>query len=453
MSALPRGITQVLWKNKTKSKEKQVKFRVRVNKKVNGEPVKVDQLCDTLEQAKDLLATYQSNIGRQTLNKIDLEQNEKIKRIGELLTSPTLSFYISQYVAKNIPEITDNDLKKRNRASKVSFFKTIENTAIPDRHNEIVKPLLSAGGLLAQMAQNTIANAEKKRFGDFKPEQITYIEINDYINARLSTSAKSRYGTSLGRNVSKISVSRELTFIKKLFDNLRHQESRFKGIPNPVTEYDKDLLKNRDPKNDYRLSDGDKEILFTALDKHPNPEMKQICLLSYYCGFRRSEIVPLTWDQVHLNENYVQLYQTKSGRPRKVIITKQAREIFESIPKRENNPRLFTYTLYGFSGSYDKFNERIGLKAKGFHFHFFRREAISNLVFNIGQATGMDGANFSILISELLGIESVRHLEKNHLSELPTGSLNSQVDIMKSVGHNNKQTTKRYSPIKIPTRK
>jgi hypothetical protein len=109
--------------------------------------------------------------------------------------------------------------------------------------------------------------------------------------------------------------------------------------------------------------------------------------------------------------------------------------------------------LYGFSGSYDKFNERIGLKAKGFHFHFFRREAISNLVFNIGQATGMDGANFSILISELLGIESVRHLEKNHLSELPTGSLNSQVDIMKSVGHNNKQTTKRYSPIKIPTRK
>ena len=197
------------------------------------------------------------------------------------------------------------------------------------------------------------------------------MEINDYIKARLSTPAISRYGTSLGRNVSKISVSRELSFIKKLFDNLRHQESRFKGIPNPVTEYDKDLLKNRDPKNDYRLSDEDKEILFTALDKHPNPEMKQICLLSYYCGFRRSEIVPLTWEQVHLNDNYIQLYQTKSGRPRKVIITKEAREILENIPKKENQPRLFTYTLFGFSGSFDKFIERIGLKAKGFHFHFF----------------------------------------------------------------------------------
>lgn len=452
MSALPRGITQVLWKNKTKSKEKQVKFRVRVNKKVNGLQVKVDQLLDNLEQAKDFLATYQSNIGRQALNKIDIERNEQSKKIGDLLTSPPISFYISQYISENLPE-TQDDLKKRNRTSKLSFFKTIGNTTIPDRHNAIASPLLLAGGLLAQMANQTIANAGKKRFGDFKPEQISYIEINDYIKARLSTAAVSRYRTSLGRNVSKISVSRELSFIKKLFDNLRHQEKRFSGISNPVTEYDKDLLRNRDIKNDYRLSNSDKETLFNALDIYPNPEMKQICLLSYYCGFRRSEIVPLTWDQVHLNDNYIQLYQTKSGRPRKVVITKQAREILENISKIENQPRLFTYTLYGFSGSFDKFNIRIGLQEKGFHFHFFRREAISNLVFNIGQATGMDGDNFSILISELLGIENVRHLEKNHLSELPNNSLNSQVDIMKSVGHNNKQTTKRYSPIKIPTNK
>ena len=453
MSALPRGITQVYWKNKTKTREKQVKFRVRVNRKVNGQQVKVDQLCDSLEQAKDLLATYQSNIGRQTLNKIELEQNEKAKKVADLLSSPPISFYIKQYIEQNVPEIDGDDLKRRNRAAKLSFFKTIENTAIPDTKNETVSPLLMAGGLLGQMAQKAIANGSKKRFGDFKPEQITYLEINEYIKARLATPAMTgNRKNSLGRNVSKISVSRELTFIKKLFDNLRHQEIRFKNIPNPVIEHDKDLLKNRDTKNDYRLSDADREILFKALDDFPNPEMKAICLLSYYCGFRRSEIIPLLWEQVHLDENYIQLYQTKSGRPRKVIITKQAREILESIPKRENDPRLFTYTLFGFSGSVDKMLERIGLKAKGFRFHFFRREAISNLVFNIGQATGMDGSNFSILISELLGIENVRHLEKNHLAELPTSTLNTQNDIMKSVGHNNKQTTKRYSPIKLPTK-
>ena len=56
-------------------------------------------------------------------------------------------------------------------------------------------------------------------------------------------------------------------FIKKLFDNLKHQEHKFKNIPNPVAEYDKDLLKNRETKNTYRLSDTDKEILFKALDE------------------------------------------------------------------------------------------------------------------------------------------------------------------------------------------
>lgn len=302
------------------------------------------------------------------------------------------------------------------------------------------------------MAQ-AIANSSRGRFGSFKPEQISYLEINDYIKARLATLQWPAIAKpQRSRNVSKISVSRELTFIKKLFDNLKHQEARFKKIYNPVTEHDKDLLKNRDIKNDYRLSDGDKEILFNALDNHPNPEMKQICLLSYYCGFRRSEIVPLLWEQVHLDENYDSTLPNKIWSPSQGNHYQGSSRDLGSDSKKDNQPRLFTYTLFGFSGSVDKLIERIGLKAKGFRFHFFRREAISNLVFNIGQSTGMDGTGFSILISELLGIENVRNLEKRHLAELPTNSLNSQADIMKSVGHNNKQTTKRYSPIKLPVR-
>ncbi|WP_066568497.1 site-specific integrase [Snodgrassella sp. CFCC 13594] len=453
MSALPRGITQVVWKNKTKAKGRQVAFRVRMSRNVNGSPLKVDRLFDTLEEAKDFLATCQSNIGRQALNKIELDRDEKAKQIAELLASPPLSFYIKQYIAQYVPEAPEgDDLKRRNRVSVLSFFKTIENTPIPDRHNEIAAPLLQVGGLIAQMAQKAISNGEKKPFGSFKPEQITYIEVNDYIKERLATPAMTgNRKKGLGRNVSKISVSRELSFIKKLFNNLRHQEAKFKGLRNPVADYDKELLKNRDPKNVYRLSNEEKETLFKALDEYSNPELKQISLLAYHCGFRRSEVVPLTWEQVHLDENYIQLYQTKSGKPRKVVVTKEARQILEAIPKRDNDPRLFTYTLLGFSGSFDKFIERH--KLDKFRFHFFRREAISNLVFNIGQITGMDGANFSILISELLGIENVRTLEKNHISELPPSGLSSQEQIMKSVGHSNKQTTKRYSPIKLPTRK
>lgn len=366
MSALPRRITQVYWKNSTMARGKRVKVRIRVNRKLNAQQVRVDQFFDSLEQAKDLLATYQSNLGRQTLNKIELEQSEKAKRIGDLLSSQPISFYSKQYVERNIPEIECDDLKRRRRAAKLSFFKMVENTATSDRHNEVAGPLLQAGDLLAQMAQEAIANAGDKRSGDFKPEQTTYLEINDYTRARLFTLALTgNRKTGLGRSVPKISVSRELAFIKKLFEKLRQQEIRFKNFPNPVTGHHKDLLKKRGPADDYRLSDADKDNLFKVLDDYPNREgKKKVSLLSCYCGFRRNEIVPLLWEQVRLDQNYVQLYQTKSGRPRKVIITKQAREIFKSIPKRENDPRLFTYTLFGVSGSVDKMLEQIGPKKR-----------------------------------------------------------------------------------------
>jgi hypothetical protein len=51
-------------------------------------PLKVDRLFDTLEEAKDFLATCQSNIGRASPKRIELDRDEKAKQIAELLASP-----------------------------------------------------------------------------------------------------------------------------------------------------------------------------------------------------------------------------------------------------------------------------------------------------------------------------------------------------------------------------
>jgi len=53
---------------------------------------KVDRLIDTLEEAKDYLATCQSSIGRQALNEIELDRDEKARQMAELLASTSLSF-------------------------------------------------------------------------------------------------------------------------------------------------------------------------------------------------------------------------------------------------------------------------------------------------------------------------------------------------------------------------
>jgi hypothetical protein len=41
-------------------------------------------LFDTLEETNDLLASRQSNIGRQALSKIELDRDEKTKQIADL---------------------------------------------------------------------------------------------------------------------------------------------------------------------------------------------------------------------------------------------------------------------------------------------------------------------------------------------------------------------------------
>ncbi|MBV5292422.1 MAG: site-specific integrase [Curvibacter lanceolatus] len=439
MSALPRGITSVKWKNTTKSKEKVVKYRVRAQKKVYGFPVKLDKLFDTLQEAIDTLNDFKSKAGSYLISKLDKQQEKERKEVNDFLSSPTISVYIKQYIKEKVDtRPKDTQTQRRNASSIKSFFNTIQKTKISYRHSDLISPMLNAGGMLALMANQTLEKADdKKEFGQFKVQEISYIEINSYIKERLKT-------------VKKISVSRELTFIKKLFDELKYYDKKFFNLQNPVPLHDTSLLLNRDTasKNNFRLSNEDKDLLFKALDNYVNWELKAISLLSYYSGFRRSEIVPLTWEQVHLSENYVQLYQTKSGQPRKVFLLKEAKEILENIPKT-NGARLFSYTVLGFSGSFDKFIENLGLRKKGFRFHFFRREAISNLVFNISQATGTSGTDFSILISELLGIDNVRALEKNHISQLPPTEMSTQKEVMQSIGHSNKQTTKRYSRLKI----
>lgn len=396
MATLPRGITAVSWKNSTKSKEKIVKYRVRVQKKVDGQQIKLDSLFDTIQQAVDELNNFKSKAGSYFLSTLD-KHKEEGKKVSEFLIAPPISVYIKRYIEEKIDtRKKDTQTQRRNTEVIKSFFKTISKTKIPNRHNSITSPLLQAGGMLALIANNTLSQTEeKKEFGRFKVQEISCIEINDYIKERLKT-------------VKKISVARELSFIKKLFDELKYYDKSFFNSHNPVLSYDKSLLINSDiaSKNSYRLSTEDKDILFDALDKYSNWELKAISLLSYYCGFRRSEIVPLTWDQVNLAENYVQLDQTKSGQSRKVYILKEAKEIFENMPKI-NGDRLFSYGVLGFSGSFDKLIEKLGLRKKGFRFHFFRREAISNLVFNLSQATGSTGQDFSILISEILGIENI----------------------------------------------
>lgn len=170
-----------------------------------------------------------------------------------------------------------------------------------------------------------------------------------------------------------------------------------------------------------------------VLGKHKNPEMKQIVLLALYTAMRRSEILTLTWEQV--KETYIQLYITKSGRPRKVFLTKEAQELLKTIPKIDE--KVFHYKIQGFEGSFNKLLKDNGLSH--IRFHDFRRESISRFVERFG-------LNSSVFLTEALGIQNVAKFEELHGSR--TVKLEDEEDLKRNVGHSSKQLTKLYSNLR-----
>ena len=243
-------------------------------------------------------------------------------------------------------------------------------------------------------------------------------------------------------NMKKISVSRELTFISRFFDKLKYIDPSFTDFPNPVKLHDKDLLKDRIVKRVYRIDEETEKLLFKSFEEYSNPELGQIAVLSLLTSCRRSEIVYLEWNQIH--DNYLQLWHTKSGKPRKVYLTKEAQDLIKSIPKVKGQERLFSYTLAGFEGSFDKLKEKIGLKGK-FRFRDFRRESISRFVERVG--------NNGLILSEILGYESVRKLEELHIAPMQMPDVSNQYGIQNHVGHSTGQITKVYFNLKTNIKK
>jgi integrase len=421
---IPRGIQVVQRTNLDGTKI--TKYRVQIKRK-NFE---LDKLFDDLDEA---IETRQASLSFTGKNQIKLLEEQKKKEqaiIADWFLNEPLENYYREYLVTYIepkfemydPKTAEGKFKLRNLKNIKSFFKTILNTKIKVQPKEE-----DTYGLSPKIFSNLMEN---KKFGSFKPVDITEIEMNEYIKERLKTGVKP------------ISIQREITHISNLFNKLKYLDTRLKKVRNPTKDYDKDLLLQHGPllkAKRTRLSDDDHEKLFNLIDSYGNPELGQIIKLSLLTSMRRSEVVLLKWDQIE--ENHIRLVRTKTDDERIVFLTLQAREFIKTIAKRKNDPRLFTYTVLGFQGSFDKLLENNGLQH--IKFNGFRKESISNFISEIG-------ANNSLLIAEFLGIKHIKKLEDTHIKEHKIiEGLSSQDDVLSSVGHKSTRTTgKHYFSLK-----
>lgn len=395
-------------------------YRVQINRK----NFKIDKLFqeNELEEAIELINASKSLTGKSKIKLLEEQSKAEQKIIEDFLQNPTLDFYIDKYINSYVlpkfsqfnPEEPYGKFKLRNLVNIKSFYKNIKNTEIQKRSDEKFK-------LSPAILENILG---KQRLGLFKPSEITEIQINEFIQALLK------------RGLKPISVARHISHLSNVFRKLRYIDTNLKDLKNPCLEYDKDLLKvngNLITKTPFRLTDEDRTKFFETLEKYSNPELKQIAYLILLTSLRRSEAVLLKWTDI--KENHILLLNTKSNKPRIVHLTTEAKELINTIEKRPNDERLFKYGLDGFYGSFTKAMRKAGLKhitAKN-----LRKESISTFIENIG-------ANNSLLIAEFLGLSSVRKLEETINDQAILTGLNSQSELLKSIGHSNPAITQNH---------
>jgi integrase len=104
--------------------------------------------------------------------------------------------------------------------------------------------------------------------------------------------------------------------------------------------------------------------------------VRSIVELAIETAMRRSELLSLRWQDVHLIDRYVRLRDTKNGEARDVPLTRRAVQVLEALP-REQEGAVFTTTADAVKKAFERAVKRAGLG--DLHFHDLRHEGTSRL--------------------------------------------------------------------------
>jgi len=145
-----------------------------------------------------------------------------------------------------------------------------------------------------------------------------------------------------------------------------------------------------------------------------------------------------------LKDNYIQLYKTKNGLPRKVKLLPEAQIIVSKLIKDNEHKKLtdkvFKLTIEGFNSQWQRIKKSTGIE--DFKFQDLRSEFISR---------ALEEHLNPMSVSELANINDIAYFEKTHLfnheENLRVNSDNklSERDTQRQVGHLTKGMTKHYT--------
>lgn len=244
-------------------------------------------------------------------------------------------------------------------------------------------------------------------FVDKKLAALTTEDLQDFITDRLT-------------EVAPATVDRELDMISQTLNyaddvwKIAAVESPFKGLRRPKYFNERDR----------RLAPSEEKALLEAARADENPYVEPAIVLALETAMRRSELLGLTAADIHFEERYAFLRDTKNGRSRKVPLSTRALQVLRALLALQNiteDDDSTTLLLPLTPNALKKaFFDRVIPKSRvvDFHFHDLRHEAISRLA---------ESGRFGLLeLQSISGHRDIRMLQR--YAHLLTGKLAEKMD-------------------------
>lgn len=174
--------------------------------------------------------------------------------------------------------------------------------------------------------KDTLNKAERsvkylgKTFGGMRAGSISTAKVKDYIESRME------------KGLSNASINRELAALKRMF----HLGAQCTPPKVNLVPYIPMLKESNVRKGFFEASE------YKALKDALPEELKPIVAFGYHSGWRKSEILGLTWDRVDLQEGIVRLNpgETKNEEGRTLYLNEELKERDEG-PQGEKKTGLF----------------------------------------------------------------------------------------------------------------
>jgi integrase len=199
-------------------------------------------------------------------------------------------------------------------------------------------------------------------FGGMRAIEITTDKVRTYISDRQN------------EGVSNGEINRELVALKRMF-NLAVQQTPPKVTQKPYIP----MLKEGSPRAGFF-----EHAEFLALRAALPPELRPMVTFGYYTGWRKQEVLAMTWDRVDLQARTARLNPgtTKNDDGRLIYLDG---ELYATLAesRRQHPFGRWVFHRHGepikdFRGAWDRACRETGLDSKVFH--DFRRTAVRNMV-------------------------------------------------------------------------